>query len=95
MSNKWWIAGLLVVLAVVLLSPLASPFPDGLERVAMDQGFIDRAQSAPYQLIADYVFPGIANETSATIMAGFVGVLIVFGLVFAFASLVSRRQKKV
>ena len=95
MSNKWWIAGLLVVLAVVLLSPLASSFPDGLERVAIDQGFIERAQSAPYQLIADYLFPGIANETSATIVAGFVGVLVVFGLVFAFASIVRRQQKKV
>jgi len=31
----------------VLLSPLASSSPDGLERVAEDKGFIDAAEAPP------------------------------------------------
>ncbi len=33
---KWWHVGLLLSLAVALLSPLASASPDGLEKVAED-----------------------------------------------------------
>ena len=51
--------------------------PDGLERVAEDQGFIDTARDAPYSVIADYVFPGVESEAMATILAGVIGVTIV------------------
>jgi hypothetical protein len=81
MKLKWWIVGYFVAIAVALLSPLASGSPDGLERVAEDKGFIDRAQDAPYGIIADYVFPGIENEAVATILAGIIGVTIVYLLV--------------
>lgn len=91
--KKWWIVGLLIALAVTLLSPLASPWPDGLERVAEDKGFIEKAQEAPYQLIPDYVFPGVSNEAVATILAGFVGTLVVFGLAYGLGALLKRRQE--
>ena len=87
-----WIAGLLIALVVALLSPLASPHPDGLERVAEDQGFIDRAQDAPYEVIPDYAFPGISGEGGATIVAGIVGTLVVFGLGYGLAWLLRRRE---
>lgn len=79
---KWWHFGLLLVLLVACLSPLASSAPDGLERVAEDEGFIDEAQEAPYSVIADYVFPWIENEAVATVLAGVIGVLVVFGLAY-------------
>ena len=44
-SRGWVVAGVLISLAVVLLSPLASADPDGLNRVAMDLGFIHTAQT--------------------------------------------------
>ncbi|MCI0474780.1 MAG: PDGLE domain-containing protein, partial [Anaerolineales bacterium] len=80
-----WIAGLLVAIAIAITSPLASSFPDGLEWVAEQQGFLESAQDAPYQVIPDYVFPGISNEALATILAGIVGVLLVFGVAFGIA----------
>jgi len=80
-----WILALLVALAVTFLSPLASPHPDGLERVAEDQAFIERAQDAPYAIIPDYVFPGIENQAVATIVAGLLGTLIVAGLTYGLA----------
>ena len=91
-KKYWWVAGLLLALGLALLSPLASPHPDGLERVAEDQGFIDRAEDAPFQVIADYVFPGIENEAVATILAGLVGTLIVFALGYGLALLLRRRD---
>ncbi len=92
LRKNWWAAGLLLALAVALLSPLASPHPDGLERVAEDQGFIDQAKDPPFHVIADYLFPGIQNERLATILAGLVGTVIVFGLVYGVAWLVRRRR---
>ncbi len=39
-GRGWVVAGILIALVVVLLSPMASVNPDGLNRVAMDLGFI-------------------------------------------------------
>lgn len=94
-KRHWGIVGLLLALIVALLSPLASPHPDGLERVAEDAGFIERAREAPYKIIPDYAFPGIANESVATILAGVVGTLIVFGLTYALAWVLRRRSGQV
>jgi predicted outer membrane lipoprotein len=92
LTKYWWIAGLLLALAVALISPLASPHPDGLERVAEDEGFIDRAQGAPYQVIPDYLFPGIENEAVATILAGIVGTVLLFGIGYGLAWALRRRS---
>jgi len=92
MKLKWWIAGLLIALAVALISPLASAWPDGLERVAEDKGFVEDAQDAPYEVIPDYVFPGVGNEAVATILAGIVGTLMVFGLAYGLGVLLRRRE---
>ncbi len=81
-------------LAVACLSPLASSSPDGLERVAENKGFIDLAQEAPFQIIADYVFPGIGNEAVATILAGLIGTLILFGAVYGMAWLIKSRKEE-
>jgi cobalt/nickel transport system permease protein len=73
-----WIAGLLIAVALAVASPLASANPDGLEFVAEEQGFIEKAQANPYDIIPDYVMPGIADESAATIAAGILGVIVVF-----------------
>ena len=84
------IVGYIIAIAVTLLAPLASGSPDGLERVAEDRGFIETALDAPYSIIPDYTLPGIENEAVATILAGFVGVTIMYLLVAGFAFLVYR-----
>ncbi len=94
MKSKWWLIGLLVCLAVACLSPLASSSPDGLERVAEDKGFIGLAGEAPFHLIADYVFPGMENEALATILAGLIGTLILFGIVYGMSWLIRARKKE-
>ena len=91
LKTRWWAIGLALAVAVALFSPLASPHPDGLERVAEDEGFVDRAQDAPYEIIPDYAFPGVDNEGLSTILAGIVGTLTVFGLAYVLAWILRRR----
>ena len=91
---KWWHFALIASLPLAVLSPLASSSPDGLERVAEDKGFIDQAHSAPFQVIADYVFPGIENEALATILAGLLGTVVIFGVVYGLAWLIKSRRSE-
>lgn len=80
-GGRGWIAvGSIIALLVVLISPFASGDPDGLERVAMDMGFIDAGQSAPYEIIPDYTVPFLGETALSTILAGVVGIIVV-GLV--------------
>ena len=94
MKLKWWHIGLLLALAVAIISPLASGAPDGLERVAENEGFIEVAKGGPYNLIADYLFPGISNEVLATILAGIIGTIIIFGLTYGVARLLRLRRRE-
>ena len=78
-SRVWVVAGVVISLLVVLLSPLASAFPDGLNRVAEDLGFIHTAQSGSGPL-AGYSVPFFADASLSKIAAGTIGALVVLGL---------------
>jgi hypothetical protein len=84
--NKRWlgviVVGLGLAVVVALFSPWASSHPDGLERVAEDEEFLDTAEGPHYEIIPDYTFPGVENERLATILSGLVGIAIVAGLLF-------------
>lgn len=86
-----WLAGLLIALVLAIASPLASAYPDGLEWVAGRKGFLEKAQGPLFRVLPDYLFPGISNQTLATILAGVLGVLIVFSVTLALA--ISRRNQ--
>jgi cobalt/nickel transport system permease protein len=87
-----WVAGLLIALALAVASPLASTHPDGLEWVAEEHGFLHAAQQPLYMIIPDYAIPGVHNATLATILAGIVGLLIVFGVTLGVAYARRNRQ---
>ena len=84
------VVGIGIALLITFFSPLASSEPDGLEKVAENHGFITQAEDAPYEIIADYVFPWVDNEDLATVLAGMTGVLIVAAVALAFAFLLWR-----
>ncbi len=95
-------AGLAVAaLLVMVVAPLASSEPDGLERVATDQGFIDEAEdhAIDESPLADYGVSGVEDEVTGTRVAGLVGVLITFGvgaaIVGAFMVMRNRSKTKV
>jgi cobalt/nickel transport system permease protein len=89
-----WIVGLVIALVLAIASPLASSHPDGLEWVAKQKGFLDTAQGSVYKIIPEYVLPGISNRNLATIVAGIVGIVIVFGVSFGVAYSRRKRQEK-
>jgi hypothetical protein len=92
-GRRWWLVGLAIAaIIVIVLAPLASGDPDGLERVAIDRGFADRAADPPFSVIADYVFPGL-DGPAATIVAGLVGVAIVFIVIWLAGKLLARRSR--
>ena len=73
----WAIAGLIITLVIVLLAPLASGNPDGLERVAMDLGFFAQGADAPFEILSDYTIPTLGETGGSTILAGVIGALVV------------------
>ena len=86
------LVGLLLALLLAIASPLASARPDGLEWVAEQKGFLEATQSPLYQIIPDYAFPGISNQATATILAGILGTLVVFGVALLVAYTRRKRQ---
>jgi len=92
MKFKWWHGVLILALFLALLSPLASSSPDGLERVAEDKGFMETAREAVFEVIPDYVLPGVGNEAGATILAGIIGTLMLFGIGYGLAQLLKAKR---
>jgi hypothetical protein len=77
------VAGLLVALALAFfVSPEASSKPDGLDKVAIDQGFAD--SESPHRLddspLAGYGVRGVGSDRLSTGLSGVIGVVVVFTL---------------
>ncbi len=90
-DSRWvWIGGLAMAVLLAVLTPLASSHPDGLMRFAEQTGFLTSAQKPAYELIPKYIIPGITNTGLSTILAGILGVMLVFGA----ALLISRIRRK-
>jgi cobalt/nickel transport system permease protein len=77
------IAGGILSVFLVAISPLASKYPDGLASVAARLGFTTAERSSFYNLLPHYRIPGIENQTSATILAGLLGLVLVGGVAWA------------
>jgi cobalt/nickel transport system permease protein len=86
--------GIAAALALVFfIAPLADPDPDGLEWVAEETGFAATAQDHPIGgPLADYGVEGIESERTGTAIAGFIGVLLTFGVGFGLIALFRRRN---
>ena len=88
----WIVVGLVICAIVVIAAALfASGDPDGLERVAEDTGFLGAAEGSPFSIIADYAFPGL-DGPMATIVAGLIGVAVLFGVVWLLGRALARRR---
>lgn len=88
------LAGLVVAVVIAVASAwLASGSPDGLERVAEDQQFTERAREPGFRLLPDYTIPGIHNERLSTALAGVAGVAIVGGIGLGAGWVLARRRR--
>ena len=81
--------GLVALVLATVVSQFAAPEPDGLERVARDQGIIAGAQdhALAWSPFADYATQGLGNQAVSLAVAGTVGVVITLlvglGIVYA------------
>jgi len=97
MDRRLWAflgVGLLVTLLVAgVASGFASSEPDGLEKVAIDEDFIDTAEDSAVagSPLADYGVEGIDDERVGTGLAGIIGVtatlLLTVGLLYGVKAL--------
>lgn len=94
MDYRWFLGlGLMAAVALaVLLAPFASSSPDGLERVAMDLGFLDQGETSLWNgaPAPDYAAPGIEREGLATATSGLIGTLLTFGVTWGVLRVVRR-----
>lgn len=91
-GRGWVVGGVLLTLAAVLISPLASGNPDGLERVAENLGFLGIGRDAPYQILPDYTIPFLGETALSTILAGVVGAAILLGLLILLGRNLRKRS---
>jgi len=88
----WWVAGLAIAaLVVVVLAPLASSDPDGLNRVAQDNGFVGAAQDPAYSVIPNYAVPGLDGSMSK-VVAGLIGIAVVVAVMWLLGRVLARRR---
>jgi cobalt/nickel transport protein len=94
-KTKVIVVSLLAGLAVALiLSPFASSWPDGLEKVAENKGFSSKGEHATIKSpVPDYAMPGIKHQGLATSLAGVLGVLLVFGVGWGVERVLAGRKK--
>ncbi|AFY53788.1 ABC-type Co2+ transport system, permease component [Rivularia sp. PCC 7116] len=91
--RSWVVPVVSILLVAGLLSLFASAWPDGLEKVAEDTGFIDLAEQVRISVptpFADYTFN--ENEGIGTSIAGIVGSIVCFGVAWGIAQVVKPKN---
>jgi cobalt/nickel transport protein len=76
-----WIGLGVSLLIAILLSPLASSSPDGLEKVAEMKGFSEKGEGSKvwkYAPFSQYTIPWIKNEKVSTALSGLIGTVAIF-----------------
>jgi len=75
------VGGLIVALGLAFfVSPHASKAPDGLNRVAIDQGFSGTQRSPGAAPLAGYGVKGVEDQSLSKGLAGVIGVIVTFGI---------------
>lgn len=87
------IGGVIAVVLAAVVSFYASPQPDGLERVATDQGFSGAAQDSAVagSPLADYTVSGVRDERLGNAVAGLAGLAVTAVVGFGLFHLLTRR----
>lgn len=83
------------LLVVLLLAPFASPWPDGLEKVAEKYGII-KYEKEPFikGLFPDYEATGVKSPYLKVVIPGVFGVAITFAFVSGVYLILAPRRAK-
>lgn len=89
------LAGLAVsLLLAFVVGPLASASPDGLEKVAEQEGFMENAVDHSFSdsPLAGYSVRGIGSDSLSTGLSGIIGVLLTFAAGYGLLMLVRSKS---
>lgn len=99
MDRRTWcfVLGALLLSAALaaFVSPFASSAPDGLDKLAEEQQFAERAEGKAARLhapLAQYKVCGVQNGAVSTALAGAAGTLFVFACGWGLSKAVARRK---
>jgi hypothetical protein len=81
------------VFVAAIISFYASGYPDGLEFVAEQVGFINTAKDSAVSgsPLADYAFVVLENERISVALAGIIGVLLTAAISFGLFTFLKKR----
>jgi cobalt/nickel transport protein len=94
-STRLYIIGFVITLLIAgVFSFYASSSPDGLEKVAIDLGFIDTAKDSAVSdtALAEYGVKGVENERLSVGIAGIVGVFATGLVMYAIVRLLGKKK---
>lgn len=96
-QKKFLIWFFLVSIAVVIaLAPLASPLPDGLEKVAETYGFSGKAVNYPFKvLFSDYGASKINSPFVSTVISGIFGIALTAALASGLGLILNYTKRRV
>ena len=89
-------AGLAVAIALAIASPWASSEPDGLTKVAEDQGFASTEKEHALEggPVAGYEVDGVEDEGTSKALSGLIGVVATFILGAGLFAVVRGRERR-
>lgn len=96
-STTLVVGGIVVaVMLVAVVAPMASSDPDGLERVAIDQGFAEEAEDSAVadSPLADYEADPVESEGLSVAVAGTIGLAVTFLVGLGLVTLARRSAKR-
>lgn len=94
-SKRLYIIGFVITLLIAgVFSFYASSSPDGLEKVAINLGFIDTAKDSAVSdtALAEYGVKGVENERLSVGIAGIVGVFATGLVMYAIVRLLGKKK---
>jgi hypothetical protein len=91
MIKKYVAATVLLVVFLAAFLPLASSSPDGLETVTSSLGV--QAQSIWQGLMSNYSVSMLGNNYFSTLLAGFIGIVLVLTTTVALGKAITKRSQ--
>jgi hypothetical protein len=81
------------IFVAAVVSFYASGYPDGLEFVAEQVGFLNTAKDSAVASspLADYTFVGLENERISVALAGIIGVVLTAAISFGLFTFLKKR----
>ena len=84
---------ILIIVGLIVLIPLASSEPDGLEKTIESLG-IEEGGSSFSAMMSDYNVQGIQNPIISTVISGIIGIFLILGIGLILGKYLSKRSSQ-